>query len=462
MLFNSFEFLFVFLPITLLLWWWPTQHRRLRLSLLTLASYFFYGFGGWWYCLLILASTFIDYFLGGRLHAATDTKTRRRLLLVSLGSNLGLLGIFKYLGFFSENLNLLLETVQEGSSLPVPAIALPIGISFYTFQSMSYTIDIYRRRVEPAPNFITFAAFVSLFPQLIAGPIVRYSAIEEQLRVPSARLNPKHLAVGLQLFVLGLAKKLLIADVIAAEIDPLFARSSELGFADAWFAALGYTLQIYFDFSGYSDMAVGLGRMLGFTLPENFKSPYKATSITDFWRRWHITLSEWLRDYLYIPLGGGKNGLPRAALNATTTFLLGGLWHGASWNFVLWGLLHGCLLTGHRLAQAYLPFRVPTPAAQGITFLSVVFSWVLFRVETVGGAGAMFRAMLGVRGFEMAKERILLLFMILAGGCGCFLLPNTTELRPRLGRRAALLLGVLFVACLLSLSRPSPFLYFRF
>lgn len=463
MLFNSYLFLFAFLPAALTLWWSLVHHRRLRLLVLTLASYLFYGYGGWWYCFLIFASTVIDYTLADRINRTEQENGRRSLLLLSISSNLGLLAVFKYLGFFTENLNLLIGAWDPAATLTVPQIVLPIGISFFTFQSMSYTIDVYRRRVEPAPDFVSFAAYVSLFPQLIAGPIVRYSALEGQLRIPPTRFDSKVMALGLRLFVLGLAKKLLIADVIAREIDPLYASQAPLGFQDAWLAALGYTFQIYFDFSGYSDMAVGLGRMLGFEFPINFRSPYKATSISDFWRRWHITLSEWLRDYLYIPLGGSRRGTGRAAVNACLTFLLGGLWHGASWNFVLWGLYHGALLALHRLIEGLGGGRrLPPIVARAMTFSSVVFGWTLFRSDTVSAACMMWQSMLGLAQPQISEERILLLFMILTAGSACWLLPNSNEMRPRLGWLSGIVLGLLFVACLLSLSRPSPFLYFRF
>lgn len=309
MLFNSHVFLLVFLPLALLGWWGLRTRPALRLGLLTGASYVFYGYWDPRFTLLMLASTLVDYVAGARIARAEEAGPRRFWLGLSLTTNLGLLAFFKYAGFFARTLNALVA-----DSVPVWDIVLPVGISFYTFQSMSYSIDIYREDAKPATSLLHFAAYVSMFPQLVAGPIVRYAEIEAQLRALKSRIDAETVARGLHFFVLGLAKKVLIADVIAARLQ--FHDAARFGLLDAWTNVLGYTAQIYFDFSGYSEMAVGLGIWLGFELPKNFDSPYKAKDASDFWRRWHITLSEWLRDYLYIPLGGNRGG--RRGTSATS------------------------------------------------------------------------------------------------------------------------------------------------
>src|SRR4051812_28110886 len=351
MLFNSQQFIFVFLPLVLI-GWYALRPPTLRLAFLTLASWFFYAWWDWHFLPLMLASTTIDYVAGRMLIGRDDERRRRTILVVALAFNLALLGYFKYANFFLDSLNGIGDRFGVGSSFPSLDIVLPIGISFYTFNSMSYTIDIYRRRVEPARNAIHYAAFVALFPHLIAGPIVRYSSIDQQLRRLAPRLSAPLAASGLFFFTCGLAKKLLIADQIAPHVDRLFAGHAHLGLVQGWAAGVGYSLQLYFDFSGYSDMAVGLAFLLGFRFPQNFNSPYKSLNISDFWRRWHMSLSFWLRDYLFIPLGGSRGTKFQTLRNLSITMFLGGLWHGAQWTFVIWGLMHGAFLVGHNLARS--------------------------------------------------------------------------------------------------------------
>ncbi len=465
MLFNSYTFIFFFLPAILLLWWWPGLTRIQRLTLLTIGSYVFYGWAEWWYCLLMLGSTVVDFIAGRRLGAEKPNRVRRRWLLASLGANLGLLAVFKYAGLLARSINEVTGWFAGGGLelLEVPDIILPVGISFYTFQSMSYTIDRYRRRVPEARSFLEFAAYVSMFPQLIAGPIVRYSAIEQQLSAIPVRLASSRIALGLHFFVFGLSKKLLVADPIARAIDPLLKQWEWLGFGEAWLSMTGYSLQIYFDFSGYSDMAVGLGLWLGFQLPRNFNSPYKALGPSDFWRRWHITLSQWLRDYLYIPLGGNRRGLSRTSANVLVTMFLGGLWHGPSWTFAAWGLYHGLLLAvEHPLRSLKLRFH-PTALIRLLTFVAVVMGWVLFRADSFPMAMHLWWVMVGGAGIAFVPDaQPLLLVLVVVGLMWCWMAPNTWEKTASLRSWRACLLALLFLACILVMTRPSPFLYFRF
>ena len=464
MLFNSYIFLFAFLPAVLVWWYRVPMGLRARLVGLTVASYAFYGYWDYRFTSLMLASTFVDYVAGARIHAAADEPTRRRWLIVSVGLNLGLLAVFKYMGFAGRSVNAVLGLLGHAGRVPVLDVVLPVGISFYTFQSMSYTIDIYRRQARPTEGFWHFAAYVSLFPQLVAGPIVRYTHLEEQLREIAPVAEPRRLRLGVQLLVVGLLKKLVIADSMGRWADTLLAAPATLDQLGAWFAILAYAFQIYFDFSGYSDMAVGLGRLLGFEFPQNFDSPYKATDIADFWRRWHMTLSTWLRDYLYIPLGGSRGGALRTARNLVVTMFLGGLWHGAAWTFVVWGLYHGTLLALCHGWQRTSSVRLPEWPARLVTFVAVLVGWVFFRAASLGDAVTLLQAMAGMQGtgwFHWGYLRPL------AGDCAvalgiCWFLPNSWEIEFGSDRRwaAAFALGAALAVALLR--RPSPFLYFQF
>jgi alginate O-acetyltransferase complex protein AlgI len=333
MIFSSYEFLFLFLPVVLALYY--LLPGRQRIFFLTLASYFFYGWWDFRFCGLMLISTLIDYLAGLGISRAETLAGRKKWMVVSVISNLSLLGFFKYFDMFATTLNFGLSSVLNPSfSIPNLHLVLPVGISFYTFQSMSYAIDLYRGHARPTRSFMDFACYVSLFPQLVAGPIVRYHELAAQL------VERKHtvakVARGVAIFIVGLAKKILVADGVASLTVLAFGEPAP-SLGQAWLGVLAYAMQIYFDFSGYSDMAIGLGLMLGFQFPINFNSPYQAVSITDFWRRWHISLSNWLRDYLYIPLGGNRLGARRTYINLALVMLLGGLWHGANWTFVVWG-----------------------------------------------------------------------------------------------------------------------------
>ena len=490
MLFNSHVFLFLFLPLTLWLWWRLRAAPRSRLILLMLASYVFYGYWSWPYVGLMVLSTVIDYHAGRRIHAAQERRARRRWLVLSIVANLTILSVFKYAGFVLGNYNALVDLLGLGAGARVSAfldLAPPVGISFYTFQSMSYSIDIYRGDAEPARDFWSFGAYVAMFPQLVAGPIIRYSAIAEQFRALPRALTPSVAFLGVQFFVLGLAKKLLLADAVAAHVDPLLAGAGQSELFMSWLAMLGYTLQIYFDFSGYSDMAVGLGYLLGFAIPQNFDSPYKSRSISEFWRRWHMTLSFWLRDYLYISLGGNRGGQWRTLRNLMITMFLGGLWHGAAWTFVVWGLLHGLLLVVNQLWRR-TRIALPDLAAWLLTQLAVIVGWVFFRAVDFAMAGRVLKSMVGLGEIDLAgalalavavPARALALVGLASTPRGASDLPlllpalalgwyvalackNTWELDVRATPWRALALAALFVVCVLRLTQPSPFLYFQF
>ena len=466
MLFNSYEFVLIFLPIVLLIWWQFANRPQIRLSLLVIASYLFYGWNRWEFTLLLAASTIIDYCAGIQLYKQTQPWKRRFWLGISLASNLGMLAYFKYSGFFAESLNSLIEFVRSANLILVPQIALPIGISFYTFQTLSYSIDLYRREVKPAKTFLHFAAYVSMFPQLIAGPIVRYSDIEDQISHLRRRIDWDQFASGIWFFVIGMSQKILIADTIARCIDPTLGATASLQFFAGWYTLLGYSIQLYFDFAGYSNMAIGLGLWLGFNFPTNFNSPYQATSIQDFWRRWHITLSSFLRDYLYIPLGGNRSGSVISLRNLIIVMLLGGLWHGAGWTFVLWGAYHGILLAIYGMIKTRSNYRLPRVVAIGTTFLFVVFGWLLFRSTSMAMAGQWIHAISGANGFETSLSQASLnlkAVAVLAIALAiCWFAPNASQISRPKSLGAAVIMAVLFWVCMLRFDSESPFLYFQF
>lgn len=466
MLFNSYEFLFLLLPVVLA-GYYLFLPARWRQGWLALASYVFYGWWDFRFCGLLLLTTTIDYVVGGRIAAARSPAAKKRWLLASVCSDLSILGFFKYYDLGAETANALAQALGAGAGpLPLLHLVLPVGISFYTFQAMSYSIDIYRGHARPARSFVDFACYVSLFPQLVAGPIVRYHEIDQQLRERSHTWAKA--GAGIALFVLGLAKKVLLADAVAPMAAWGFAQES-IGLAGAWSSLLAYTLQIYFDFSGYSDMAVGLGLMLGFQFPQNFDSPYKSASITEFWRRWHISLSSWLRDYLYVPLGGNRQGPVRTYVNLFLTMLLGGLWHGANWTFMLWGAYHGILLALERiLGKRGLAWALPRPLQMAFTFVLVMFGWVLFRAPTLTEAGRMFAGLTGFNGWGAAWPLAgtgALNWGMLGLGLGVALAArNTWEIRWRPNGWLAVALLALFALCVATflVNTSSPFLYFQF
>lgn len=475
MLFNSYTFIYAFLPLVLLGWWVLARHTRARLLWLTLASYAFYSYfefpRGLELLPLLVMSTTADYVAGHRIAASDDPTVRRRWLWFALSVNLGLLGVFKYLGFFEGIGNSLLALSGVDVQMPVHTLVLPIGISFYTFNSMSYTIDIYRRRVEPARSFLHYSTFVSLFPHLIAGPIVRYSDIASQLHQLKRRITPTLMSIGFYFFICGLTKKLLFADVLAPHVDTLFAADTSLAMVSGWAAALGYSLQIYFDFSGYSDMAVGLAFMLGLRFPQNFASPYKAANISEFWRRWHITLSRWMRDYLFIPLGGSQRGRILTVRNLAITTVCVGLWHGAAWTFVVFGVMQGVFLGGHALLRSMGRPALPFWLGRILTYLSFVISLVVFRSPTLEHAGHVLAAMFGAGGFGLdqlgalhgaAVVPMVFALEIIALLVWVNTMPNTFEYKLQPRRRTAIALGLGFTVNMVLIAAPSPFLYFQF
>jgi len=415
MLFNSYEFLFVFLPIVLVGFhgFCIRGHARLATGWLALASLFFYG---WWdprYLLLLGASIAMNFMIGkwlSRSHERAPGRGRRLVLVLGVGGNLAAIAYFKYAGFLVGTIDAL-----AGTNFAIGPIVLPLAISFFTFQQIAYLVDTYRG-VTAESDLLRYTLFVSFFPQLIAGPIVHHAEMMPQFRARGPGIRLRELHVGLSIFAVGLAKKAVLADGIAVYATPVFAAADQgetLTFFAAWGGALAYTFQLYFDFSGYSDMAIGAARMCGIRLPLNFHSPYKAQSIIDFWRRWHMTLSRFLRDYLYIPLGGSRRGQARRYANMMITMVLGGLWHGAGWTFVAWGALHGAYLTINqlwRVAARRAGWHAPRGRGRvigilswALTFLAVVVGWVFFRATTFNGALAMLEGMLGWNGVSLPQ-----------------------------------------------------------
>ncbi|HET9762362.1 MAG TPA: MBOAT family O-acyltransferase [Casimicrobiaceae bacterium] len=477
MLFNSYEYLIYFLPLTLAGFFLLGRARAgFAVGALVAASLFFYG---WWnprYLPLILASIGFNFGVGAllrRTHAVGGRAARARALLAfGVGANLALLAVFKYADFAVAN-----AAALAGLPLALPHIVLPLGISFFTFTQIAYLVDVHRGRAKD-PSLVNYALFVSFFPHLLAGPIIHHSEMMPQFASRSnKRPQPSNIAAGLFLLAIGLVKKVCIADPLAPVVAAGFDHPGSVSALAAWLAVLAYTLEIYFDFSGYTDMALGAARMFNIRLPVNFDSPYHSTGIREFWRRWHITLSRFLREYLYVPLGGNRGGGLRTARNVLVTFLLGGLWHGAAWTFVVWGALHGAGLIAER-AWERMGVRLPRALAWGLTFLFVMIAWVFFRASSVAAAGAMLGAMLGRNGgaepWREALAHVLapdaqtsLAASAAALTIGLLVLTlkrNSNALvedfRPTWPRGAAVALGLVW--SVLQLGKVTPFLYFNF
>ena len=394
-----------------------TEHRRARHAFLLAASYVFYAAWNVRYLGLIVFSTGLDWVVGSAIHRTNDRARRRLLLAVSLAGNLGVLAVFKYYGFFVDNLVDLLGLLGLHPSLPTLHVLLPVGVSFYTFQSMSYTIDIYRGEIEPRRSLLEFSLFVGFFPQLVAGPIVRARQFLPQLDGPQGATE-RQAGSGIYLILKGLLKKVVIADVLAVSlVDPVFADPSAFGAIAIIAAIYGFKFQIYNDFSGYSDIAIGTGRLLGYEFPINFRSPFKAASIADYWRRWHITMSTWFRDYLFVPLGGSRHGLARTCLNTLTTMALVGLWHGAAWTFVLWGLYHGVLLSLQGILTALRSRRgrpaPSSPLRRGAGVVTIfhltMLGGVLFRAQSITTVGQMAARTAALAGGSTVDPRLVVL-----------------------------------------------------
>lgn len=392
MLFSSPVFLFGFLPLLLALYF--ISPKPLRNLLLLAASLWFYAWGEPSLVVLMLLSTAINYGFGIWVDIHRDRPASKRILAFAVTLNLLFLIYFKYAGFLVESLNSVLRSLGL-ETLDVPGVALPIGISFYTFQAMSYVVDVYRGQAQPERNPINVALYIALFPQLIAGPIVRYTDVAAQIK--ERYIDRAGFAYGIQRFIAGLGKKILIANSAAAVADAIFdIPASQLSASVAWLGIVCYSVQIYFDFSGYSDMAIGLGHMFGFKFLENFNYPYISQSVTEFWRRWHISLSTWYRDYLYIPLGGNRCAAWRVSLNLMIVFILCGLWHGASWNFAVWGMYHGAFLMMERQGLGLWIASLRQPLRHLYTLLVVMGGWVLFRTLTMSHGLTYYKAMLGL------------------------------------------------------------------
>ncbi len=483
-LFNSYEFIFLFLPVILVLWHLTARKVGANAGkfLLLLASLSFYGLGGPQFLPLLMGSMAFNFGFG-RLVARESTAPGLRKLLLAFGLavNLGVLGYFKYADFFVANANAVF-----GTDWPLLRVVLPLGISFYTFQKVGFLVDSYRGLTRGC-SFADYCLFVSFFPQLVAGPIVHHSELIPQFQRQENRgCDAGTLAQGVALFTLGLAKKVLVADSLSAPVGHVFsavAAGKELSCGDAWLGLLLYAFQLYFDFSGYSDMAIGLGRMFGVRLPFNFNSPYAASSPADFWRRWHITLSNFIRDYLYIPFGGSRGGMFRTCFNLALVMTIAGLWHGARWTFVLWGAVHGLALVANRLWRKQAGEKVRLPAWFGWlgTFVFVMLAWALFRAESLAAAGRLYAKLLdfgvGPGGPSLVKPRYWIYAALLIAAMRW--LPNSQQivfreraeipspvwwLRPewRPDSVWAAALAALFAACVLSLSKAGEFLYWQF
>ncbi|MEE8170622.1 MAG: MBOAT family O-acyltransferase [Phycisphaerae bacterium] len=460
MLFHTHVFLLLFLPLTLGAYYLFAERRAVRMWLLIAASLAFYGYWDLRFVPLLIGSVCANWLLAN----ACDRSSRRFVIPAGVVLNLAIIGAFKYADFFAGNLGWLFDWQHDPWN-----VILPLGISFFTFQQISYLVDLRRTRA-PVYGFTEYALYVTFFPQLIAGPIVRHNEIIHQFAASPLRDGlHERLSRGLTLLVVGLFKKAFLADGLAAIADPLFAavtKGSVLTFAEAWAAAAAFGLQIYFDFSGYSDMAIGLGLMFGFSLPLNFNAPYVATSIRDFWRRWHMTLSRFLRDYLYIPLGGNRFGFTRQVAALMGAMLLGGLWHGAGWTFVVWGGLHGAALAVNH-AWNHTGLRLPAAAAWAVTMLFVFICWVLFRAETFGAAANMLMVMSGLEGWALTVEGVERLWLIGVAAAVAVLGPTSQRaalemLAPRRAVAVGLAAALVFVTLKLGGGNNAEFIYFQF
>ncbi len=466
MVFSSTIFLCVYLPLVLLGYYiCPKKGRNLFLLIVSLV---FYAWGEPKYVFLMIFSILVNYIFGRLMDKHRENKKRLKLMLVlSVVIDIGLLSVFKYTDFIITNVNAIF-----GANFDLLNIALPIGISFYTFQAMSYTIDVYRNDVRVQKNLIDFGMYITMFPQLIAGPIVRYADVQDQLAERS--VTTADFFEGVMRFVVGLGKKVLLANQMGAVWSDIYALGGDVSALMAWTGAIAYTFQIYFDFSGYSDMAIGLGRMFGFKFPENFRYPYQSVSITDFWRRWHITLSTWFKEYLYIPLGGNRRGLARQALNLLIVWSLTGFWHGAGWNFVMWGLYYFVILFIEKLFLLKALDKLPKFFRHVYALLLIIIGWVIFASDDVSVLlpylGSMFGANGAVGGMDvytLLTKAVLLIICCIA----------STELPKKLflsaagamNEKAAFTLKSVLTIALLALSMIlligdsyNPFLYFRF
>lgn len=473
MVFSSVPFLFYFLPLFLPLYYLGRSTRARNIVLLAF-SVVFYAWGEPWFVLALLGSVVVNWRAALAIEAAGPDR-RRWVTGAAVSANLLLLGIFKYADFALINVNHVLAFF--GKSVPVPAIELPLGISFFTFHSISYLVDVHRGSAKPARRLDNIALYISMFPQLVAGPIIRYKTVARQ--IDRRRTTWGRAGMGARIFVIGLAQKVLIADEVARIADAVFDQVSHPTLIEAWVGLSAYTVQIYFDFAGYSNMAIGFAVAFGFTFPRNFRLPYTSRSITEFWRRWHMSLSTWFRDYLYIPLGGNRGSSFQTYRNLVTIFLLCGLWHGASWNFVIWGAYHGCLLVIERAGLGRWLKQVPDKLAWAYALVAAMLGWVWFRAVDLPHALNMFAGLFGINGIGPMDVRVHLALYpttmtALAIGVALALLPRSNGTPPRQNavarwwrHRSApdfIFMTALIVFSALSISSGtySPFLYFRF
>jgi D-alanyl-lipoteichoic acid acyltransferase DltB (MBOAT superfamily) len=471
-LFNTLDYA-RFFALVFVVSWFLARYRKLRVAFLLAASYVFYAHWDWRFLALIFGSSTIDWWLGNRIARQDAAGARRGWLLATVVVNLGVLGFFKYWNFGIDSARVLLEQLGFHPSLPALQVALPVGISFFTFESMSYVIDVYRRDIEPHPSYLEYLCFVAFFPHLVAGPIVRPRDLLPQLANP-ARFNPDHGSEGLFLIAIGLLKKVAIGDYLALNlVDRVFDSPFYYSSLECYAAIVGYAVQIYCDFSGYTDIAIGSALLLGIRFPPNFASPYQASNIQDFWRRWHISLSTWLRDYLYVPLGGNRKGPIRTYINLMLTMLIGGLWHGASWTFVIWGGLHGVGLAVTRAWQR----RFGDGDNKGIskrrilgvllTFHFVCLCWVFFRAGSFAKVSLMFHQLSQLTVHHPNLHGLLL--AVLGVGVASHYVPQDAfeALKQRFIKAPAVVQGVLlFTAALIVRQMLStetvPFVYFQF
>ncbi len=474
MVFSSSLFLLLFLPVFLLCYYLARPQAKNSVALA--ASILFYMWGGPWFIFIVLGSVLLDFRIVRSMSESTG-KVRNRLLMASVILNVGLLLYFKYANFFVDNLNLLLREMGSGEVHWI-RIALPIGISFFTFQKISYSVDVYRGMHPPLRSARDYALYILLFPQLIAGPIVRYHEIADQLVDRSEQMTADNRMLGFMRFVLGLSKKVLIANVLGAEVDRIFSLDPEgLPTMTAWLGVVAYSFQIFYDFSGYSDMAIGIGKMLGFRFPENFNNPYISGSITEFWRRWHMTLGRWMKDYLYVPLGGSRvSNRSRLFLNLWIVFLISGLWHGAAWNFVIWGGFHGLFLILDRLFLLKLSVKMGRIPSVLLTYFVTLIGWVLFRAESLPDAWSYLGSMFSWKGGFTHEDLTLHFWFILAAGtifAFFALIPGIEkwqerQLNTQYGIRKTIFAGVAVLFFLfysmasITASGFNPFIYFRF
>lgn len=472
MLFSSLTFLLAFLPITFLLYFLPVSRKNKATEIkkknlvLCLASLVFYAWGEPVYIVLMLLSIYFNFTVGKDIGNNFENEKKKKALLVfAVVYNLLALGFFKYGGFVIQNINSIF-----GAGIEYEGLALPIGISFYTFQALSYVIDVYRGKVQPQRSLLSFALYISMFPQLIAGPIVQYSDVCNQLE--RRKINLSRFAVGVLYFARGLGKKVIFANTLGAVYTEITkADISALPAFTAWFGIICYTMQIYFDFSGYSDMAVGLGKMMGFDFVANFNFPYLSKSITEFWRRWHISLGAWFRDYVYIPLGGNRKGNLRTIFNLAVVWTLTGLWHGASWNFVFWGAFYGVLIILEKFVFNKLLDKMPDFLKHILTMIFVIVGWVFFSSETLTSAGTYLGTMFGASGtffnssctYYVSSYALILLTACLSAFGVFNMIPKPKKNTSRLTMQIVFYTGVLILSfiCLVS-DTYNPFLYFRF